>query len=178
MSLTFHRYGATVLDVPIAQLRLNLRAILSMPVELVSGAEQAAAALEETSDGAAITHTLIYRSTTGAPEAAEYVATCTLRPIEDAPHTTSLEWTRAYRPATSTPPDQVGPFISAMAAQDRALAARLNLEYGGVEVFYIDYTLGGAAPAAPAGGARFVSARPDRRRIYALAGSELSGVAL
>src|SRR5215208_1761287 len=99
MSVTFHHYGATVLTVPISQLRLNMQAILRMPIDIVDGAGHATAALEEASDGMASTHTLTYRSATCAAEAVEYVAACTLRPVADAPHTTFFEWTRVYRPA-------------------------------------------------------------------------------
>ena len=144
MSITYHHYGATVLNMPIAQLPPNMQAILRLPIDLVGAAAHATIASEKAGDGVAHTHTLTYRSTSCAAERAEYVATCTLRPVADAPHTTFFEWTRAYRPATSAHDDQICPFVSAMVCQDQAIAARLAAECGGVEVLCIDYTLGGA----------------------------------
>jgi hypothetical protein len=150
MSITYHHYGATVLNLPITQLSPNMQAILHMPIDLIGAAAHATVALEEESDGVAHTHTLTYRSRPCAAEVAEYVATCTLQPVADAPHTTFFEWTRMYRPATPAHYDQICPFVSAMVDQDRAIAARLAAEYSGAEVLFIDYTLGRASGAAPA----------------------------
>jgi hypothetical protein len=85
---------------------------------------------------------LTYRSTMGAPEIAEYVATWTLTCSADAPHMTFVEWMREYRPAALTNHDQLRPFVSALIDQDRDIAARFAAQYGSPEVVYIDYTLG------------------------------------
>jgi hypothetical protein len=173
MSITFHHYGATVLNMPISQVRFNLQAILRMPFELVNGAEHATADLEEASDGLASTHTLTYRAATCAVAVAEYTAACTLRPVADAPHTTFFEWTRVYRFATPAGQDQISPFVSAMVGQDRAIAARLAVEYAGAEVLYMDYTIGAAgdqrvydAPALRHGARRDHRAGPRYGRQY------------
>jgi hypothetical protein len=154
MSITYHHYGATVLNMPITQLPLNMLTILRLPIDRVGVAAHATIALEETGDGVAHTHTLTYRSNSCAAELAEYVVTCTLRPVADAPHTTFFEWMRAYRPATSVHDDQICSFVSAMVDQDQAIAARLAAECGGEEVLCIDYTLGAAPNRTPAGGER------------------------
>jgi hypothetical protein len=142
--LTYHHYGATVLNAPIAQLRRDMHTILNVPPDLVRTRGHTAAVLEEVIDRVAGTHTLAYRSTVCAPEIAEYVATCTLACGADAPHTTFIEWMREYRPAALTDNDQMRPFVSALIDQDQAIAAQFAAEYGSTEVFYIDYTLGGA----------------------------------
>ena len=142
--LTYHQYSATVLNAPIAQLRRDMQAILNVPPDLVRAGGFTTAVLEEVIDRVAGTHTLAYRSTTCAPEIAEYVATCTLACGADAPHTTFIEWMRAYRPAALTDNDQMRPFVSALINQDQAIASRFVAEYGSTEVFSIDYTLGGA----------------------------------
>jgi len=150
MNITFHHYGAAVLGVPITQLRLDLQAILQMPAELVGRAEHATVDLEEASDGLASTHTLTYRSGSCVAAIGEYIAACTLRPVEGAPHTTLVEWTRAYRPAATSMAEQVRPFVGAMVGQDQAIAARLAADYAGAEVLYIDYSLGGDARSVSA----------------------------
>ncbi len=133
MNITFHHYGAAVLSVPIAQLRLDLQAFVRMPAELVGRAEHATVGLEEADDGLACTHSLTYRSGPCAAAIGEYVAACTLRPVADAPHTTLVEWTRAYRPAAPALAEQVRPFVGAMVGQDQAIAARLAADYDGAE---------------------------------------------
>jgi hypothetical protein len=168
MSVSYHHYGATVLNAPINQLRRNMHSILNVPEDTVRAARRATgvpaaalaepsqpcfqlaiqlgetAVLEEKIDGVAGTHTLTYRSTTCAPDIAEYVASCTLQRMADAPHTTFVEWMRAYRPAAPTVTDQIRPFVSSLVDQDQAIASRFAAEYGSTEVLYIDYTIGGA----------------------------------
>jgi len=168
MSVTYHHYGASVIHAPLAQLRRDMHAILNVPADLVRAAGRATdvaaaasseqgrpcvqlaiqlgatAVLEEAIDSMAGKHTLIYRSTSCAPGIAEYVATCTLQCVEDAPHTTFVEWMRAYRPAARADDDQIRPFVSSLLDQDQAITSRLAAEYGSPEVLYIDYTLGGA----------------------------------
>lgn len=167
MSLTYHHYGASLIHAPIAQLRRDMQAILNAPADLVRAAERATdaavaasseqgrpavqlaiqlgaiAVLEEAIDGVAGKHTLTYRSTTCTSEIAEYVATCTLLCVEEAPHTTFVEWMREYRPAARADHEQIRPFVSSLLDQDQAIASRLATEYGSAEVLYIDYTLGG-----------------------------------
>ena len=167
MSVTFHHYGATVLDAPIHQLRRDMYTILNVPevivrtprratsVAAVAVAEQSqpcvqlaiepddTTVLEEVIDRVSGTHALTYHWTTCAPEIAEYVATCTLQRVADAPNTTFVEWTRAYRLAAPTDHDQVERFVRALVDQDQAIASRLAAEYSSTEVLYIDYTIGG-----------------------------------
>jgi hypothetical protein len=156
MSLTYHYYSASIIHAPINQLHCDMHSILSMQPDLIHAGVSAAprwfstqlgttVALEEASDRVAGTCTLTYRPTACAPEIAEYIATCTLQRVADAPHTTFVEWMRAYRPAASASHDQIDPFVSALLDQDQAIAAQLGAVYGSTEVFSIDYTLGGAA---------------------------------
>ncbi len=140
--LTYHHYGATILDAPIAQLRSDMDAILNMPLDLARPIGHPSTILKETTDCASGTHTLAYRSTMCAPELAEYVITWTFACVADAPHMTFVEWTREYRPATPAGHDQIRPFVSALIDQDRAITSRFATEYGNPEVIYIDYTLG------------------------------------
>src|SRR6266540_2009925 len=103
MSVTYHHYGATVLNAPVDHLRHDMFALLNVPQDSVrtagraTGSADAASAelsrpclplamqigdttvLEEVIDRVSGTHALTYRSTTCAPEIAEYVATCTLQ---------------------------------------------------------------------------------------------------
>jgi hypothetical protein len=141
--VTYHYYGATLLDAPIALLQDDIHTILSVPADLIRTVG-CTTILEEAVDCASGLHTLSCHSMTGAPELAEYVATYTLASVADAPHTTFVEWMREYRPAVSANRDKVQPFVSALADQDREIALRLAGEYGSTDVFYIDYTLGGA----------------------------------
>jgi hypothetical protein len=159
MSQTYHHYGASVINAPIDQLQREMHTILNVPEDTARAARRAigttAAAvaeqsqpcvqlddttiLEEVIDRVSGTHTLTYRSTTCAPEVAQYVATCTLQRVADAPNTTFVEWMRMYRPAGH---DQIRRFVSALVDQDQAIASRFAAEYGSAEVLYIDYTLG------------------------------------
>src|SRR5258708_39590535 len=117
--VTYHHYGATILDASIAQLRGDMDAILNAPLNLARPIGHPNTILNETTDCAAGTHTLTYRSTMCAPELAEYVITWTLACVADAPHTTFVEWMREYRPAALTTHDQIRPFVSALIDPDR-----------------------------------------------------------
>ena len=140
--VTYHHYGATILDAPIAQLHGDMDAILNAPLNLARMTGYTTAVIEEITDHAAGSHTLTYRSIKGVPEIAKYIATWTLASVADAPHTTFVEWMREYRPAVSGNHDQIRPFVSALVEQDCAIASRFAAEYGSPEVMYIDYTLG------------------------------------
>lgn len=167
MSVTYHRYSATVLNAPIDQLQRDMHAILKVPEDTVraarcaTGAATAAiatqgqpcvqlaiqlsdtAVLEEVIDQVSGTHALTYRSTACAQGIAEYVATCTLQRMTDAPNTTFVEWMHAYRLAAKTSHEQISPFVSALVDQDQALASRFATAYGSSEVLSLDYTIGG-----------------------------------
>ena len=110
--LTYHHYGATILDAPIAQLHGDMDAMLNLPMNLVPAGGHPITHMEELTDCAAGTHTLTYRSTTCMPEIAEYIATWTLARSADAPHSTMVEWTREYRPAAPINHDQIRTFVS------------------------------------------------------------------
>ena len=142
--VTYHHYGATILDAPIAELQGDMEAMLNPPLNLAPPTGHPITHMEEMTDCAAGTHTLTYRSATCMPEIAEYVATWTLACSADAPHTTMVEWMREYRPATPINHDQIQTFVSALIDQEREIASRFAAEYGNPEVIYIDYTLGGA----------------------------------
>jgi hypothetical protein len=142
--VTYHHYGATILDAPIAELHGDMDAILNVPLNLAHPTRRPVTDMEKMTDCAAGTHTLTYRSTMGVPEIAEYVATWTLACIADAPHTTMVEWMREYRPAAPINHDQIRTFVSALIDQEREIALRFAAEYGNPEVIFIDYTLGGA----------------------------------
>src|SRR5215208_5174820 len=128
--VTYHHYGATILDAPITQLHGDMDAILN----LARTTGYTTAVIEEITDHAAGAHTLTYRSIEGVPEIAKYIATWTLASVADAPHTTFVEWMREYRPAVSGNHDQIQPFVSALIEQDRAIASRFAAEYGSPEV--------------------------------------------
>jgi hypothetical protein len=142
--VTYHHYGASVIHAPINQLRRDMYAVLTLPPDALLAADHAAAVLEGVTDCPSRTRVLTCRSTIGAPEIAEYRAACTLTSVADAPHATFIEWTREYRPATPTDHDRMQAVVSALIEQDRTIASRLACDYGSTEVFYIDYTLGGA----------------------------------
>jgi len=131
MSVTYHHYGASLIHAPIDQLRRDMQEMLGLPADIARGEEPMAA-----------TYTLSYCPPTRAPGLVEYIIDCRLQCVADAPTATFVEWMRAYRPAA--PVCQVQTFARELAAQDRAIAARLAAEYGGAEVIYMDYTLGGA----------------------------------
>jgi hypothetical protein len=146
--ITYHHYGATILDAPIAQLHADIGALLDVPPDLVRTIGHPTTVTQQMSDCAAGAHTLICRSTVSVPEIAEYITTWTLACIADAPHTTLVEWMREYRPATSSDHDQIRPFVNTLIDQDRMIAARFAAEYGGSEVVYVNYTLGGQVSLA------------------------------
>src|SRR5262245_55513389 len=137
---TYHHYGASVIHAPISQLRRDMHAALVIAPDALHTAEHATMVLQEATDCRAEAHALTYRSTMTAPELDEYSATCTLASVADAPHTTFVEWTREYRPAVAIDHDRIRAFVSTLVDQDRAIASRLEAEYGSTEVFYIDYT--------------------------------------
>jgi hypothetical protein len=156
VSITYHHYGASLIHAPIDHLQRDIQAMLDIPADLARAAASAvpraqpalqpaaAAILEEAIDCAAARRTLTYRSATSAPGIAEYVVTCTLESVADAPAATFVEWMRAYRPAIAAGQEQIGSFVRALAAQDQSVADRLAAEYNCAEVMYMDYTLGGA----------------------------------
>jgi hypothetical protein len=141
--VTYHHYGATILDAPIAQLHGDMDSILNVAPNLARPTERSITVVEEMTDRAAGTQTRSYRSTMCAPGIAEYIVSWTLARIADAPHTTFVEWTREYRPAALTNHDQIRPFVSALIDQDREIVSRFAAGYGSPEIIYIDYTLGG-----------------------------------
>jgi hypothetical protein len=145
VSLTYHHYGASFINAPIDQLRRDIQAMLDMPTNLAHAAASAApGALADAIECPDATHMLTYRSTTCAPGIAEYVVTCSLQCVADAPAATFVEWMRAYRPAAAAGQEQIRTFARALVARDQAVANRLTTEYDGAEVMYMDYTLGGA----------------------------------
>jgi hypothetical protein len=131
MSLTYHHYGASLIQAPIEHLQRDIQAMLDMPTDLARAAASAA------------TDTLIYRSGTCAPGIAEYVVTCTLQPMADNPAATFVEWMRAYRPDAAADQEQICTYTRALTVRDQAVADRLAAEYDCAEVLYMDYTLGG-----------------------------------
>jgi hypothetical protein len=143
--VTYHHYGATILDAPIAQLHCDMDTILNVPLNLACTIGHSSVVRQEMGDCAVGTHTMTYRSAMCVPEIAEYVATWTLARIGDAPHTTLVEWRREYRLAALITHDQIRPFVSALIDQDREIASRFAAEYDSPEVIYIDYTLGGVS---------------------------------
>jgi len=100
--------------------------------------------LEEVIDRVSGMHALTYRSTACTPEIAEYIATCTLQHLADAPHTTFIEWTREYRLDADADHDRIHPFVSSLVDQDQMIASTFAAKYDNAEVLLIDYTLGGA----------------------------------
>jgi hypothetical protein len=168
MSVTYHQYGATVLNAPIDHLRRDMYAILNVPHESVAPARHGIGSidgalvemsqpcfplaiqfgdttiLEEVIDRVSGTHALTYRSTACTPEIAEYIATCTLQHLADAPHTTFIEWTREYRLDADADHDRIHPFVSSLVDQDQMIASTFAAKYDNAEVLLIDYTLGGA----------------------------------
>ena len=131
MSVTYHHYGASLIQAPIDQLRREMQAMLGLPAELARGDERAAASYK-----------LSYCPPTRAPGLVEYAITCTLQCVADAPAATFVEWMRIYRPAA--PICHINAFERELAARDRAIADRLAAEYSGTEVMYMNYTLGTA----------------------------------
>jgi hypothetical protein len=168
MSVTYHHYGATVLNAPIDHLRRDMYAILNVPDMSIANERHAigsidgasaemgqpclplamqigdTTALDEEIDRVSGTHALTYRSTAYAPEIAEYTATCTLRRLTDAPQTTFVEWMREYRLDADADRDRLHPFVSSLVDQDQTIASMFAAQYDNAEVLLIDYTLGGA----------------------------------
>jgi hypothetical protein len=142
--MSYHHYGASVIHAPITQLRRDMHTALDITPDALRMAEHTTTTLQEVTDHSSGAHVLTYCSTVYALELAEYSATCTLASVADAPHTTFVEWMREYRPTLPADHDQIRAFVSTLIDQDRAIASRLEAEYGSSEVFYIDYTLGGA----------------------------------
>ena len=137
---TYYHYGASVIHAPITHLRQDMHTILNIPPDAL----RATAAVEQATDHRAGSHVLIYRSIPCAPQIAEYSVTCTLTCVAETPPATLVEWMREYRPEALVGHDQLGQFVSAQIEQDRAISSRLAADYASCEVFYIDYTLGGA----------------------------------
>jgi hypothetical protein len=164
MSITYHHYGAVLVDMPLDRLWSDLRDSLIAPrstlghldsinialADLSSPALQIAlqwgeqATLEERIDRSEGTHTLTYRASASVLEIAEYVATCTLQRVSDAPHTTYVEWTRMYRPTAQANSGRASGFVARMRAQDQAIAERFAAADDRAEALLIDYSLGGA----------------------------------
>jgi hypothetical protein len=130
VSLTYHHYGASLIQAPIDNLQRDIQAVLDLPADIAGAAAPTAA------------RTLTYRSATCAPGIDEYTVTCTLQSVADTPSATFVEWMRAYRPADAAGQEQIHRFNRALAARDQAVADRLAAEYDGAEVMYMDYTLG------------------------------------
>jgi len=164
MSITYHHYGAVLVDIPLDRLWSDLRDSLIAPrstlghldpinialADLSSPALQIAlqwgdrATLEETIDRSEGSHTLTYRASASVLEIAEYVATCTLQRVRDAPHTTYVEWTRMYRPTAQANSARTSAFVARLRAQDQLIADRFAAADDQAESLLIDYALGGA----------------------------------
>jgi hypothetical protein len=174
--ISYHHYGAVVLDLPLDQLWREQRARQLAPRQLLrhldpltvdladssaltsqSASHGATATLETMVDQSTGAQTLSYRASGAAPELAEYLATCTMQPVADEPSKTLVEWTRQYRPAADADPDRSSAVVAELREQDRALAARFSAVDEDAQVLLLDYTLGGAAletrakPAAHSG---------------------------
>jgi hypothetical protein len=167
MSVTYHHYGVAILNAPVDRLRQDMFAVLNVPHDSVDTTGRATASadaasaelgrsrlspamqlgvttvLEEVINRASGRHTLTYQSAICAPEIAEYVATCSLQRVADAPHTTFVEWMREYR-LDAADGDRIHPLVSALVDHDQAIASRFAAEYDSAEVLVIDYTLGSA----------------------------------
>jgi len=164
MSISYHHYGAVLVDIPLERLWNDLRDSLIAPqstlghldpinialADLSSPALQVAlewgdqGELEQRIDRSEGTHSLTYRASASVLEIAEYVATCTLRRVKDASHTTYVEWTREYRPTAQAGAARANAFVAQLRAQDRAIAARFAEADDRAEALLIDYALGGA----------------------------------
>jgi hypothetical protein len=164
MSITFHHYGAVLVDIPLERLWNDLCDSLIAPrstlghldpihmalADLSSPALQIAlewgdqGELEQRIDQSEGAHSLIYRTSAPVLEIAEYVATCTLRRMQDASHTTYIEWTRDYRPTAQAGAARASAFVAQLRAQDQAIAARFAAADDRAEALLIDYALGGA----------------------------------
>jgi len=154
-----------MITTPIDRLWRDMRAMLIAPQSIVQDRDPAdgvlaephwfalqlanqwddTAVLEEASGQSEQTRTLTYRSTGRAPDLAEYIATCTLRPVMDKPGKTLIEWTRDYRPSAHADPGELRALVAYLIEQDQAIAATCAVADSGAEVLFIDYTLGGTA---------------------------------
>jgi hypothetical protein len=143
MSLTYHRYGVVLIDLPFDRLWSELSDSPVAPRSIVDSHEPADASVEVI-DHSEKTHTLAYRARRPAPEIEEYVATCTLTQLADDPGKSLVEWTRAYRPAAHADRARSSAFAAGLLDRDQAIAAEFAAAYNGVEALLIDYTLGGA----------------------------------
>jgi hypothetical protein len=164
MSMTCHHYGAVLVDIPLERLWNDLRDSLIAPrstlghldpinialADLISPALQIAlepadqGELEQRIDRSEGTYSLTYRTSASALEIAEYVATCTLRRVKDASHTTYVEWTRDYRPTAQADAARANAFVAQLRVQDQAIAGRFAAADDRAEALVIDYALGGA----------------------------------
>jgi hypothetical protein len=164
MNITYHHYGAVLVDIPLERLWNDLRDSLIAPrstlghldpihialADLSSPALQTAlesghqGELEQRIDFSEEAHSLTYRTSAPVLEIAEYVATCTLRRVKEASHTTYVEWTREYRPTAQAGAARESAFVAQLRAQDQAIAARFAAADDRAEALLIDYALGGA----------------------------------
>lgn len=142
-NVSYHHYGASVIDAPIDQLRGNIQAVLNLSGDAQPIAEHAIVGQAGMLDQPCGMFVGIPCSIRSTHKLAEYSATWTLSALEDAPHRTLFEWMREYHSTAPAHDEQMETLISALVEQDRALALRLAAEYGSTEVFYIDYLLGG-----------------------------------
>src|SRR5262245_36233898 len=145
MSITYHHYGAVVIELPLDRLWNAQRASLIAPLTIQSTNRGVAATLEAVVDQSTGAQTLTYHVSGAAPESAEYLATCTMQRVADEPSKTVVEWTRQYRPAEGAAPNRSKAVVAEMLEQDRALAASFTAAHDSAEVLLLDYTLGGAA---------------------------------
>ena len=141
MSLTYHYYGAVLIDLPFDRLWSDLRDSPIAPQSIVDGLAAADATVEVIHRWEEI-HTLAYRAS--AAEIEGYVATCTLTQLADDPGKSLVEWTREYRPAAHVTRARSGAFAAHLLDRDQAIAAAFAAAYNGAEALLIDYTLGGA----------------------------------
>lgn len=164
MSITYHHYGAVLVDIPLERLWNDLRDSLIAPRSILGHLDPINIALADLSppalhsrldwddqgqieqriDPSEGTHRLTYRASASVLEIAEYVATCTLRRVEDAPHKAYVEWRREYRPTKHADVTRVNAFVAQLRARDQVIAGRFAAADDRAEVLLIDYALGGA----------------------------------
>src|SRR6266487_1039548 len=118
MSITYHHYGAVLVDIPLDRLWNDLRDSL---IALQWGDQ---ATLEQRIELPKGTHTVTYRASASVLEIAEYVATCTLQHVTNPPHSTSVEWTRVYRPTAQADSARTSAFVARLRAQDQVIVDR------------------------------------------------------
>ncbi len=164
MSITYHHYGAVLVDIPLDRLWNDLRDSLIAPgstlghldpinialADLSSPALQIAlqwgdqATLEQRIELPKGTHTVTYRASASVLEIAEYVATCTLQHVTNPPHSTSVEWTRVYRPTAQADSARTSAFVARLRAQDQVIVDRFAAADDRAEALLIEYALGAA----------------------------------